>query len=67
MDLDTGQKFSVVIKLTTSGYGYPLAMEVPLPYLYSSSATSNAEESYIGENGQVWEDITSVFPNANLC
>lgn len=67
VDLDTGQNFSVVIKLTTSGYGYPLAMEVPLPYLYSSSATSNAEESYIGENGQVWEDITSVFPNANLC
>lgn len=67
VDLDTGQKFSVVIRLTTSGYGYPLAMEVPLPYLYSSSATSNAGESYIGENGQVWEDITSVFPNANLC
>ncbi|WP_367343533.1 NosD domain-containing protein [Methanomethylovorans sp.] len=65
--LTKGQKFSVVIRLTTSGYGYPLAMEVPLPYLYSSSATANARESYIGENGQVWEDITTVFPNANLC
>ncbi len=67
VDLTTGQKFSVVVKLTTSGYGYPLAMEVPLPYLYSSTATSNAGESYIGENGQVWEDITSAFSNANLC
>jgi parallel beta-helix repeat protein len=67
VDLTAGQKFSVVVRLSTSGYGYPLAMEVPLPYLYSSTATSNADESYIGENGQLWEDITSTFSNANLC
>lgn len=67
VSLNSGQKFSVVVKLSTSGYGYPLAMETPLPYLYSSTATSNSDESYIGENGQLWDDITSTFTDANLC
>lgn len=65
--LTTGQKFSVVVKLSTPGYGYPLAMETPLPYLYSSTATSHAKESYIAKNGKAWTDITSSFSNANLC
>lgn len=67
MGLTSGQKFSVVVKLSTSGYGYPLAMETPLPYLYSSKATSHAKESYIGKDGKAWTDITSGFTNANLC
>ncbi|WP_370575157.1 disaggregatase related repeat-containing protein, partial [Methanomethylovorans sp.] len=66
VDLTKGQKFSVVVKLTTPEYVFILATESPLSG-YSSAATSNAGESYIAINGQEWEDITSTFPNANLC
>jgi C1A family cysteine protease len=56
--LTSGQKFSVVVKLTTPGYNYPVPVEEPI-IGYSSQATANPGESYVSSNGTSWTDITS--------
>lgn len=64
--LYAGQKFSVVLKLTTPGYNYPIAIEYPYSG-YSSKAKANAGESYISKDGQSWKDITTEYSNTNIC
>lgn len=61
-----GQKFSIVVKLITPGYTYPIAMEYPWGG-YSSGATAHAGESYISPNGSSWTDLTSSYSNTNAC
>jgi C1A family cysteine protease len=62
----TGEKFSVVVKLTTPGYNYPVPLEMPLED-YSDQATANAGESFYGLNGTSWTDATLLYANANVC
>jgi PKD repeat protein len=66
--LTTGQKFSVVLKLTNSAYKYPIAMEKPISD-WSSKAKANAGESFISSSGQTWKDIvgSGSYPNTNVC
>jgi hypothetical protein len=64
--LRTGQKFSVVVRLTTPGYDYPIPLEYPHPG-YSSQARANPGESYASGNGIYWDDVTKEFPNTNVC
>ncbi|MCX5786245.1 MAG: lectin like domain-containing protein [Elusimicrobia bacterium] len=67
--LTSGQKFSVVIKMTTPGYNFPIPMELPITSpspSYSSGATAHAGESYISELGSVWTDLITPNPNANV-
>jgi C1A family cysteine protease len=66
--LPSGQKFSVVVKLTTPGVKYPVAVEMPITD-YSSQATANAGESYISDTGTSWTDITTLsdFADTNVC
>jgi len=64
--LKAGQKFSVVLKLTTPGYNFPIAFEYPRSG-YSSKARANTGESFISPNGIKWEDLTAHYPNANVC
>jgi hypothetical protein len=68
--ITTGQKFSVVVKLTTPGYNYPISVEYPYPG-YSSAATAGAGQSYISSNGFGWTDVTALpytgYSNANVC
>ncbi len=64
--LTTGQKFSVVVKLTTPGYNFPIALEYPYPG-FTSSATAHAGESYVSSNGASWSDVTKTLPNTNVC
>ena len=64
--LTSGQKFSVVVKLTTPVYNYPVSVEQPLSG-YSSQATANTGQSYVSANGSSWADITTSYPNTNVC
>ncbi|MCD1295456.1 hypothetical protein CUJ83_10640 [Methanocella sp. CWC-04] len=71
MALHTGNKFSVVVRLTTPGTNYPIPIEDKW-YGYSSDASSNPGESYISSNGVSWTDMTSgsvsgTFDEANVC
>ena len=56
--LISGQKFSIVMKLTTPGYNYPIPIEEPFTG-YSSQATANPGESYVSSDGSSWTDLTS--------
>lgn len=60
------QLFSVVVKLTTPGYKYPLPMERKLAG-YSSRAAASPGQSFISFNGETWSDLQKYFPQANVC
>lgn len=62
----SGQRFSVVAKLTTPGYTMPIPLETPITN-YSSGAAANAGEGYVSYNGSSWEDITESYTNASVC
>lgn len=64
--LTPGQKFSVVVKLTTPGYYQPLAVEKPIDS-FSTGAKAGAGESYIAADGAAWEDLTTLMPDTNIC
>ncbi len=66
MALTNGQPFAVAIKITSPGYGWPLATESPLAG-YSSTATASAGQSYQGPNGTTWYDMTTGSSNTNVC
>jgi C1A family cysteine protease len=63
-----GQPFVVAIKLTASGYQYPLAVENPYPN-YATAATAAAGQSYVSPNGTSWGDLPSYngWANTNVC
>jgi hypothetical protein len=68
--LTAGQKFSVVVRLTTPGYIYPIPAEQPWAD-YSSKATANPGESFISNSGSSgsWQDLTSYSwcQECNVC
>ncbi len=64
--ITTGQKFSVVVKLTTPGYGYPVPLERPYSG-YSSIATASAGQSFMSSNGTSWSDVATSYGNSNVC
>jgi C1A family cysteine protease len=61
-----GEKFSVMVKLTTPGYRYPVAIEYPYPG-FSSKASAHSGESYVSSTGTLWTDISTVYANTNVC
>jgi C1A family cysteine protease len=67
ISLQTNDRFSVVVNLTTPNIPYPLPIENKQRD-YSSQAAANAGESfYSDDNGQTWLDITTYDPSANIC
>jgi hypothetical protein len=60
-----GQKFAVVVKLTTPGYNSPIPIELVIPGL-SSAARANPGESFGSADGVTWIDATSVDSTANV-
>ena len=68
--LSLGQKFSVVVKLKTANYKYPLPIEYPWTD-YSSKAKAQAGESFISSDGKTWDDLhtswSGNYANSNVC
>lgn len=68
--LSHNQRFSVVVKLKTTGYSYPIPVEYPLKN-YSNSARASSGESFVSSNGSTWYDIHttwgSLYANTNVC
>ncbi|HTY92080.1 MAG TPA: lectin like domain-containing protein [Methanocella sp.] len=64
--LTKGTSFTVIVKLTTPGYKYPISVEYPVSG-YSSKATASAGQSYISSNGVAWTDTTGIKANMNVC
>jgi len=63
--LEAGHTFSVVIKLRTPHYDFPIAAEESQEN-YSSTVTAEAGQSYISHHGTSWKD-TSGDANTNVC
>lgn len=61
-----GQKFSVVVRLTTPGYNYPICMEARYSG-FSDAASSSPGQSYMSSNGTSWKDVATYWANANVC
>ena len=67
-----GANFSVVVKLTTPDYPYPIPMEKYYSG-YSSSASASDAQSYVSANGTTWNDLTQLsigyttLKKANVC
>ncbi len=64
--LTNGQRFSIVLKLTTPGNNYPL----PIEYVYagySSAASASSGQSFYSSTGSSWTDLTSWNSTANFC
>ncbi len=66
VDVIAGQRFSVVLRLTSPGYNYPICLEGPVSG-YCSAASANPGESFISPNGSYWVDLTSAYPEDNVC
>jgi C1A family cysteine protease len=64
--LQYGERFSVVVKLTTPGYTYPVALEYPLNG-FSARARASGGQSFVSSSGTTWTDLNSIFPNTNVC
>ena len=58
--------FAAVIRMTTPGRWYPVAVEVPIEG-YSSGATAGPHQSYVSKDGAYWEDFASLELNGNVC
>ncbi len=76
VQIKNGRLFSVVIKLTTPGYSYPLAYEAYFSFKQNgktywtptSEATASAGQSFMSQNGTSWMDFTTaIHPTANFC
>ena len=61
-----GQRFSVVVKINTPGYSYPIPIERPYSG-YASGARANSGESYMSSSGTSWTDVASYYANTNVC
>ena len=66
VSITSGQKFSVVVKLTTPGFNWPIPYEYPMTD-YASMATAGSGQSYISSTGVSWTDITTLEANSNVC
>lgn len=64
--LTNGERFSVVVRLTTPGFDYPIPIECFVEG-YSEKATANPGESFIGTDGSAWTDFTAEDPTGNVC
>lgn len=64
--LTANEKFSVVVKLRTPGYNYPIPAEQAFSG-YSDGAKSKSGESYVSCDGNSWTDLTTLATSANVC
>jgi len=60
------ERFSVVVRLTTPGYLFPVPVEMPSSG-YSEKATAGAGQSFVSFDGASWSDMTTRSPNTNVC
>lgn len=66
VSLGAGVMFSVVIKFTTPGYGYPIPAECAISG-YSEGAVVGSGESYMSSDGTSWTDMSTFSPPSNAC
>lgn len=66
VELVENDEFSVVVKLTTPGWAYPIPIEYAEPD-YSSAAEASPGESFVSPDGSSWADVTAWDSSTNVC
>ena len=66
VNLKKDDRFSVAVKVVSTGWTTPVAIEIPING-YSSEATASSGQSYISSDGAGWRDLTLSQPNTNVC
>ncbi len=66
VSLKKGQRFSLVIKLTTPDWNWPIPVAIPVAG-YSSKAKSETGQGFISDNGKTWYDVYEEEKNASVC
>jgi hypothetical protein len=66
VDLEPGEKFSVVAQWVNPNHAHSVPIEKPIGD-HSSAAYANAGESYVSLDGTVWTDLTERVPRSNVC
>jgi C1A family cysteine protease len=57
--ITNGQKFSVVIKFTTPGDGYPVPLQTWIPYFNDAVPSTPTGVSFISHDGITWYDLSN--------
>lgn len=65
VELSPGQRFAVILRVTTPGAVHPLAIEYQADDATRDAVLSDGE-GYISARGQMWESV-EVVHNCNLC
>ena len=68
VQLNAGERFSVVVRATCPTTSWPIPVEMPFSG-YSSAASAAAGQSYISPDGAAFDDLTSfaAYARANVC
>lgn len=64
--LAKGERFSVVVRLTTKGYEYPVPVEMPVED-YTKKVKARKGQSFGSENGIEWVDLHEAIKKTNVC
>lgn len=66
VNLSKGERYAVVLEITSPGLKHPIAVEISNQLLYAEDVQVKPGESFISFNGNVWEDA-GVQMGANVC
>jgi len=66
--LTKGEKFSVVVEMTTKGYEYPIPLERRIKkFTLKKNCKGKIGESFVSHYGDYWFDLCSLIKNSNVC
>jgi len=66
--LKQDEKFSVVVKLETQGWQYPIPVEMPIKG-YTKNVKAKRGQGFVSSNGKNWGDLVTIksCKNTNVC
>ncbi|MDR3331214.1 MAG: lectin like domain-containing protein [Synergistaceae bacterium] len=59
--LNENEPYSVVLRMSTPTFDYPIAVEMPVRY-FSTQAVANRGESFVSSDGIRWSDAIDIAP-----
>lgn len=65
VDLDAGERFAVVVRITTPGADMPVAVELHKD-VYTDTVSLEGKEGYLSLSGEAWEPTEQKF-QTNVC
>ncbi|MBN1332822.1 MAG: hypothetical protein JW971_03575 [Synergistales bacterium] len=69
ISVEQGDDFSVVVKLSTPGYDFPIPIEDSNSLQLTDQASSAGGQSFVSTDGRIWQDLKDIakYSSANVC